>query len=306
MPVFPLRPDQAYLRRSIVRSPIDFLRHRIRRVRFSRQLERSQARAAELVFVYAHPRTGSLSMSQALGRSEGVATFHVHNISREHTFWRSSGPIVAEDGVVCGATSRAEAARSWMDRGRIRCVVPVRDPVAVNISFFLYWMNRWWAPREWSRLDRFSDAEFARLFLDRYPHFSSTRWMDREFGTATGLAFGPDTFDRERGAGILENDRVSALVLRTELPDATRTREVAEFLQRPISPIQTHNSSEQVLKDRADLVARTRRVIAAIPGYVDAILDTEHAARFWTADQVESFRRKWRAVADGSPGRRDG
>lgn len=235
----------------------------------------------------------------ALDRSDGVVPFHVHAIMRDHTFWRSDGPVAADDGVVCGTVCRAEIARSLIARGRIRMVVPVREPVAVNVSFFLYWMRRWWAPLEWDGVDRLTDAQLARLFLARYPHYSSTLWIDREFSAVTGLSLGGHPIDRARGVVTLANDRVAAIVLRTELPGEQRTREISEFLGRTVTPIRKENSSEQVLPGQDGLIARTRRVIAGIPGYVDTLLGTEHARRFWTADQLEGFRRAWRAVAEG-------
>jgi len=291
------RPDHSHLCTSVLRVPVDFLRQRVRRGRLGKRIARERAAGSELALVYSHPRTGSKSLFQALRRSDGLAALHLHAIARTHTFWRSSGPIVAEDGVACARTCRAELVRSWMRRERIRLVVPVRDPGAVNISFFLYWLKRWWAPLEWADLPRASDDRIVRLFLDRYPHFSSIRWMDLEFGAATGLSFGRDTFDRTRGATVLGNDRASALVLKTELPDAQRTRELSEFLGRPISPVRAENSSEHVLGDRSGLIARTRRVIAGIPGYVDTLLESDYARRFWTGDELEEFRRRWRAAA---------
>lgn len=298
-PAIPPRPEFPRVPRSPLQSPIDLLRQQSRRLRLSYGLARSQAEGREPVLVYAHPRTGSMSLVAALDRSDGVVPFHVHTIRRDHTFWRSDGPIAAEDGVVCGTVCRAAIARSLLARGRVRMVVPVREPVAVNISFFLYWMHRWWAPLEWDGVDGLSDAQLARLFLDRYPHHSSTRWIEREFSAATGLSLGGNAFDRDRGAVTLANDRVTAIVLRSDLPGEVRTREISEFLGRTVTAIRTENSSEQVLPGRGGLIARTHRVVAGIPGYVDMLLGTEHTQRFWTADRIDGFRRKWRAVAAG-------
>lgn len=278
---------------------IDRIRHRSRRGRWARRFARFRAEGREPVLVYAHQRTGSMSLMAALGRSEGIGPFHIHTILPEHGRWRATGPIVADDGIICDVAFSAEATRAEMARERLRFVVAVRDPVAVNISFFLYWVKPFWAPAEWDSVERMGDDRLARLFLERFPHHSSTRWIDREFSAVTGLTFGTDTFDRHRGAATLANERAAALVLRTELPDADKTRELSEFLGRPITPIRKENSSEEVLAGKAELIARTRRVIAGIPGYVDALLSTGHARRFWTDDQLADLRRKWHAVAKG-------
>lgn len=295
----PERATLPEIPRSWLGRAIDLARHRSRRRRWSSRFARYRAEGREPVLVYSHQRTGSMSLMAALRRSEGIGPCHIHTILPEHVRWRSNGPVVADDGIICDVAFSAEVTRAEMARNRLRFVVAVRDPVAVNISFFLYWVRPFWAPAEWDSVERMTDERLAQLFLERFPHHSSTRWIDREFSAVTGLSFGPDTFDRGRGAVTLANERAAALVLRTELPDADKTRELSEFLGRPITPIRKENSSEEVLAGKAELIARTRRVIAGIPGYVDALLSTGHAKRFWTDEQLEGFRRKWQAVAKG-------
>ena len=173
----------------------------------------------------------------------------------------------------------------------------IRDPVAVNISFFLYWGRRFWVPAEWDSLESLRDADIVRLFLSRYPHRSVLRWMTREFTPATGLATDIVPFDTTRAAGIFAGGRCSALVLRSDLDDARKHAEISAFLDADIPPPHQGNAIGQRLGERHMLHTRLRRVVAGIPGYVDSLIDDPFTRWFWSAEQRATMRHRWMEVA---------
>ena len=262
-------------------------------------LLRSAATGREPVFVFAHPRTGSTSVWRSLVGGRHFDSLHVHAVSRAHVRWRPEAWPVAADGVLTFGAAPAWAVRARLSLFPTRFVVTIRDPVAVNISFFLFWGRRFWVPAEWDRLESLPDAEIARLFLTRYPHRSVLRWMAREFASATGLAADTVPFDTARAAAVIRGDRASALVLRSDLDDSRKHAELAAFLGADVPPVQQGNSIGERLGERQPLHDRVRRVVAGIPGYVDTLVDDPFTSWFWSPAERARMRHHWAEVAQG-------
>jgi hypothetical protein len=284
---------------SLPRAAVNLVRYGRDVVRRHTLLLRCAATGRELIFVFAHPRTGSTSVWRSLVGGPNFDSLHVHAVSRAHVRWQPETWPVAADGVLTFGAAPAWAVRTRLSIGPTRFVVTIRDPVAVNISFFLYWGRRFWVPAEWDRLDSLPDAEIARLFLTRYPHRSVLRWMAREFGPATGLAADTVRFDTARAAAVIRGDRASALVLRSDLDDARKNAELAAFLAADVPPVQQGNSIGERLGERQPLHDRVRRVVAGIPGYVDTLVDDPFTSWFWSAAERASMRHHWAEVARG-------
>lgn len=204
---------------------------------------------------------------------------------------------MAADGVLSFGAAPAWTARTSLALGPTRFVVTVRDPVAVNISFFLYWGRRFWIPAEFDRIEGLSDREVARLFVTRYPHHSVLRWMSREFTPATGLATDTAPFDTGRAAAVVSGHRASALIMRSDLADERKQVELTEFLGTAIAPVPRGNSIEELLGSRRSLHARFSRVVAGIPGYVDALLDDPFTCWYWSASERAAMRHRWAKLA---------
>jgi hypothetical protein len=255
------------------------------------------ATGREPIFIFSHPRTGSTSIWNAIAGSPRFGTLHLHTVSRAHSRWRPEEWPVGEDGILRFSEASAAVVRSSLALRHPRFVVPIRDPVAVNISFFLYWASRFWMPSEWRRLDEFDDREIARRFADRFPHYSVLRWMDGEFALATGLDVGSLDFDTSRAAAVVTNDRASALILRSDLPDAAKHLELCDFLGQPIPPVRRDNSTDSRLAHRPGLPERIRRIVVGIPGYVDTMLDHDFTRKFWSDAQRREMRERWLSTA---------
>lgn len=263
-----------------------------------RRLIANRRNGRETIYIYSHPRTGSVSLTNAVHATGRFAIVHLHTIRPEHTRWSSRSWPVAPDGVLMLGKSSSLSARMSMLFGHTRFVTPIRDPVAVNISFFAYWGPRYWVPDVWSRLHELPDEEIARVFLDRYPHRSVVRWLELDFTPATGLPGSSLEFDTDRGAAVLRSPRASALIVRADLPDERKRVELEEFLGVPIPTVSRENSSESRLADRPGLSTRLRRIVSGIPGYVDSLVDSDFTRRFWSDAQREEMRMRYRRFAE--------
>ena len=278
--------------------PEQWVRHRVAIARERQAIARAVSAGREPVFVFCHPRVGSMSLVHAIDRTDGLSAVHLHVVTEGHARWRYGQPLVAESGVARNGAAVALAAREHMARAeRTRFVCAVRDPVAVNISFFLYWGRKYWARRQWHRLGTLSLEELGRVFSSRFPHESSVRWMEHEFLPAIGLkgtAVGWLGFDTARGAMVLEAGRCAALVMRSDLPNDGKRAELSAFLQRPVAEVQRNNESSQLF-DRT-LHERLTAAVARLPGYAERLLETPFTRAFWSDRQREDLLAHWLAV----------
>ncbi|MFM7261951.1 MAG: putative capsular polysaccharide synthesis family protein [bacterium] len=286
--------------------PEQWMRHRRSIASSRRLLARNRREGREPVFVFCHPRVGSRSLYMTLANTPGFAPFHLLTITRARSRFRHGQPVVSEDGIACNSAASAFVAREYIaSASHTRFVVSLRDPISVNVSFFVFWGRKYWFRDQWARTSDLDDAALARLFLERFPHKSALRWLDREFTEATGLDTRAHEFDAERGAGVLRSAKTSALILRADIPDASKREELSAFLGSPIAKVIRGNEIGSRYPEQAGLTERLRRVVPGIPGYVDAMLGCPFARRHWTPTQLEALRASWLERARGESETRD-
>ena len=282
--------------------PEQWVRHRAAIVRRRREIARAVAEGIEPVFVFCHPRVSSTALHNAINRIDGLRAVHIHVISEAHSRWRYGQPIVAEDGVACFGVAPALAAREHMARAsRTRFVTAIRDPVAVNISFFLYWGPTHLVRGQWSQVRDMSDRELGDLYLARCPHHSSVEWFEREFMPALSIEGPMDAglgFDPARGYCTIRTPRSAALIVRSDLADESKRVALGEFLGCEAAPIERANDSASLVS-RA-LHERLKRVVARLPGYADRLLETRFARTFWSDAERAGLRDDWARIADSA------
>ena len=281
--------------------PEQWIRYRIGLARKRRLISGSAAQGLEPVFVFCHPRVSSKSLTLAVDATPGLRAVHLHSITKEHARWRYGQSIVAGDGVTCWGESLALAAREYLARApHARFVTAIRDPIAVNVSLFLFWGRKHFVRRQWGTMLSLPTRQLADLFLDRCPHMSSVNWFEREFLPALGAEDRPLEqigFDSDRGFGSLRTARASALILRADTPDAAKQAELSRFLGCAVAAVERTNESAVLFSK--ELHQRLTEVVARIPGYTDELLSTRYARAFWNDSQRAELREKWARLADG-------
>lgn len=282
--------------------PEQWVRHRVAIGRKRRLIKGAVARGLEPVFVFCHPRVSSKSLKLAVDATPGLRAVHLHSITETHARWRYGQSIVADDGVTCWGAAPALAAREHMARAtHTRFVTAIRDPIAVNISLFLFWGRKHFARDRWGTLLSLSTKDLSELFLARCPHRSSVHWFEREFMPALGVGGMPLEaigFDPARGFCSFATQRASALVLRADLPDAVKQTELSRFLGCAMSAVERTNESAALFSK--ELHQRLTDVVARMPGYADELLATRFARVFWTEDQRDELRAKWSRTTGGA------
>lgn len=280
--------------------PEQWFRSRVAIVRRRREISGAVVQGIEPIFVFCHPRVSSTALHNSINRVEGLRAVHIHVVSEAHTRWRYGQPIVASDGVACFGVAPARAAREHMARAQCtRFVTAIRDPVAVNISFFLYWGPTHLVRGQWDEVARMADDTLAELYMRRCPHHSSIEWFEREFMPALsieGPLGKPIGFDPAVGHATLRTPRAAALIVRSDLTDERKRAALGEFLGVAAAPIERANDSASLVS-RA-LHERLKRVVARIPGYTARLLDSRFARTFWSDAERAGLRDEWARIAE--------
>ena len=282
--------------------PEQWIRHRGALIRKRRLIGGAVRAGLEPVFVFCHPRVSSKSLKLAIDGTPGLRAVHLHVITERHARWRYGQPVVAGDGVACWGAAPARAAREYMAQAtQARFVTAVRDPIAVNISLFLYWGRKHFVRRQWKELLALPTQELASIFMKRCPHQSAVRWFEQEFLPALSLGGMPIEaigFDPAHGFATIGTPRASALILRSDLPDPTKQAELARFLGKPVAAVERTNESASLFS--RELHARLTAVVAQIPGYADRLLETRYVRTFWSEPQRDALRASWARVAEAT------
>tara|TARA_R110000782_G_scaffold57258_37_gene119901 strand:+ start:493 stop:1410 length:918 start_codon:yes stop_codon:yes gene_type:complete len=249
------------------------------------------------VVVYSMPKTASAAVYKALRKARGVFVLKSHTLRPEHWRKRRLDPAWTQGGTGMWR-DHWHSDRMVHDRiiGRgkpCKFIALVREPVATNISAFLYFPSNWLSPKAMAAggLAAMTPESVEAAFFDRYPHHVTTDWFDLEPAATLGIDVYQTPFPWDAGHATYTNGPFQLLVLRTELDDAVKSQVVNEFLGTKSVRIERTNTADQHgLRPRVDnLKAR----MADNPEYVNALLDHRFTAHFWSPKEREALRRKW-------------
>lgn len=248
------------------------------------------------VVAYSMPKTASAAVYKALRRAPGVLALKSHTLRPEH--WRKRR---LDPAWMPGWTGM------WRDhwhtdrlihqrivaRGRpCRFIALVRDPVATNLSAFVYFASYWFADLPaCPSLRDMPEPELLDAFLTRYPHHVTTDWFDLEPKAELGIDVYATPFPHDAGHAVYQQGPFEMLVLRTELPDEAKNDAINAFLGTRSVRVPRFNTSEQ--HGVATPQKTLKRLIAARPDYVNALIDHRFTAHFWSPAEREAMRARW-------------
>lgn len=156
-------------------------------------------------------------------------------------------------------------------------VMMVRDPIAVAASM--------------AALER-EPAVRERPHWPLCPPFSTgmTAWFEGDVGPALDWHPWSTPFDHARRASTVMHDPWRILLLRADLDDRAKERELAAFVGSPVTVVRTNSAQE--LGKRSDL-ERVTEAIRAQPEGVDAMLGSMFTRHFFSEEERASLRARW-------------
>ncbi len=244
--------------------------------RYAMLRARLAALRSEPIIVASTHRTASTAVYRALRLALGRRVFKCHRLHQPLMSWNRPDPQVTPDGML-----RNRMTGDWaglrgvtLPRRPARFVMMVRDPVAVAASM----------------------AAFEPVGPDPawplvHPHSSAmTEWFDADVAPALGWSPWNDRFDANRKAMLVHHAPWRILVMRADLDDAAKERELSAFVEAPVRMVRI-NSAEQ--RGAGPSHAKVIEKIRHRPDEVDRILGSRLCTHFFSRNELKALRGRW-------------
>ncbi len=229
------------------------------------------------VVVYAAGRVGSVAMLNALRRA-GVFSFKVEFF--DHTI---------------SASSRFCSRHVLRSQLPAKFIVLVRDPVEVLCSLYFSKVVRGHVSNAAEALRKEDVATLVDLFQvevaegDYVPTY--VRWFETEFAPHLGFSMFAKPFDWNSKFTRFKEGRFDVLVLRTDMLDAEKERQVEAFLE--IDRFKLRRENEKSASAYAALYSAFKAELKLIPSALDMIYTSAYAQHFFSPGEISELRRRW-------------
>ncbi|MBM4224994.1 MAG: hypothetical protein FJ167_09430 [Gammaproteobacteria bacterium] len=231
----------------------------------------------EPVVVASTHRTASTAVYRSLRMAIGSRVFKCHRLHEPLMSWNEPNPKVTPPGGVL----RSGMPGDWAVLHAItrpkrpaRFVFMVRDPIAVAASMAAL------KPAEggtaWPMVPPYSNA--------------MTDWFDADVLPALGWSPWNIPFDASRKAMLIDHEPWRILVLRADLDDRSKERELSAFVGATVRMVRI-NSAEQRGAGVSHAKACDR--IRSLPDEIDRIHRSRLCSHFFTPAELAAQRSRW-------------
>lgn len=253
------------------------------------------ARPQRSLLIYQMGRVGSRTVLESVRAHPGGpdALFHYHRLQGLDALERE---LLGDPSSPARAIEYVRASQRFRHRldahpGPWDVVTLVRDPVARNLSAFFHQLPRYVADAALG--PELPDRMLLAIFLERFDHRFALDWFDAELRRTFGVDVFATRFVFEGGQST-ETDRARILLLRCEDLDAHLPRVMHRWLG--LSELRVVRSNRGV---DHDFGARYRRFAGEVilpDAYLDAMYASRLARHFYSREEIERFRARWRGL----------
>jgi hypothetical protein len=243
------------------------------------------------IIVYQVGKVGSTAVVAALERC-WLPVVHVHRMDANHVRalrerrrslgWRVP-PVLGFDRL------GPQVRRELIDRGgKAKFVTLVRDPLARNFSSYFNNLDFIWGRT--NAHEGVSPEALVAAFMARFPHDEVLNWFDDEMLPVTGI----DVYDHPFpacGHCTITTDRLELLLLKTELPDETKSAALARFVGREALTVKPLNLTSE--KPSGAAFQAFRAALSLEPAFVDRFLESRYTTHFYTRAERDGLRAKY-------------
>ena len=255
------------------------------------------------IIAYGHPKTATTSTQDALEDVAGIRAFHAHVLRPRHFTWRRNNLVPPLPNGICPEDSPYQWAldRALAGSRTVRLVTLVRDPVAVQVSWFFFGLQRWLASRRKVDLNAIPPARLRKLFHGTFPRDGILNWFQEEWCPLTGIDLHDLAAVRERGFAGFEFGPHHACVFHAHASDERKQRWLEEWLDLPAGSIRFPRAN--VAPSRPDEAAAVIRAsVGADEDLLDRAYGSAYAQTLFDQDTLSAWRARWEACAASSPG----
>ena len=229
------------------------------------------------VFIWTMGKVGSTSIARALGSVKGISVFTSHFMNDD-----------------AHPRSRVLYKHLIEPKKPLKIISLVRDPMSKNVSSFFqnYEKNtgRPYSPSDLS-LEALSD-----LFFNRYQHHRSPlTWFDDYIKRYTNIDVYSQQFPVAAKAYTLNRDNVDLLVMRCDLADEQKARQIERFLGLVPNSFAVTSQNVGDRKDYSETYKAFKAHIQLPDDYLEEMAQSQYFQHFYTDNEIDRAIIKWRA-----------
>ncbi len=169
-----------------------------------------------------------------------------------------------------------------------KIITLTRDPVARNFSAFFAHLKRF-IPNIDDVYSTLSVQEYVTIFVDNYNSEGYLTWFENNIERYMGIDVYEQNFDPDKGYLIIEPN---LLILRVEDLDTKGVKGIKEFVGVDIGKPRRSNRRED-WKIIGPYYAKAKRECVMPQEFLDKMYSSRYATYFYTAEEIEGFRKKW-------------
>ena len=245
--------------------------------------------AGPYYLIYQPGKVASSSINNELRRL-GKNTFHAHSIEQ------------------IGSEEEQEFLRSMLQEAKMKVVTGVREPVGRGISKTFHHCSDLWISRKPG--ESFFDSIKTHMALgtplvkeyfttDNFYSYESTEreltrmfdWFDERMKRDLGVDIFEEPFDKEKGYAVIKKGNIEIFVYKTEKLRGLEN-ELREFLEVEDFCFRQDNDAKN--KPYSLLYQYVKENIKFSKEFLDFYYCDERMKHFYTDEEIEQFRKKWR------------
>lgn len=229
--------------------------------------------AAPPVLILQMGKVGSPLLKDSVAPIWPGLTIQTHNLMRDRR--QSKSLTLVYDDVI-------------RKRRPVFLIIPLRDPISKNIASFFENFGRHTGVKY--EESTFSLEELIRIFLQKVNHHAVLSWFDNHLKPV----FGIDVYNYDfppNGIQVIHHRNTKLLLMRSELPAATKQSAVREFLNMPEFVLST--AHDGVEKEYAATHKQFTEAFIAPDWYLRKMYESRYFNHFYSPTDKEKLIKKW-------------
>lgn len=241
------------------------------------------------VLIYSMGKVGSLSLYHSIQAQTNIPAFHVHSLKQERIDWeyqacrakgwwpdsRNPGALIYEKKI--------------QNKQPVSVITTIREPIERNVSAF-FEVFRYYNKTE--AVNYKGDTSFLQAqFLNLVPHDYPLTWLEDELKMMLNIDVYANSFDVQKKYQKYQHKDLDLLLIRVDLSDFEKERELNEFLGVSKLKLVRHNVGSE--KEYANLYQEFKTNLDLPESYVERMLESKYCSHFYSLEERQRLFEKW-------------